>query len=569
MPQELSAGPVTLLQLLRNEREYVSPLFQRRYVWTSKQIEQLWKDVDEILEGRESARFLGALVLEVKSSGVAFQPDSSWIVDGQQRMTTLYVSLLEIARLAEAGGDSDLAASIFRQYIFNQDGAHQNRPKLTPTLPDYRQFNGLFDGLSGVSPRLKPAFGDEVGSLSVAYRHIAREVKRRVFHEKAYSPELARLVSSALLQRLKFVQINLGDAEDPHQVFDSLNAQGVRLENKDLIRNIVFQRLADAPGDAEALYNGQWLPFEQELGARLDDYFFPFALIAKPSATKSTLLATLRDRWSALEPSEILADLKGYVPAFLALVEADESRVARYESDAVKLAVRRLQRMNSPSSVLPFSMRLLRGYENGEIDEASAEGSLRLIESFLVRRAVAGFEPTGLHALFKDLWSETKGKPELVVATIDRSATIQFPRDEQFAEDVRTKPLYGRRLARYVLAEYERGLLGGDPFPEIDLTIDHVMPQTLTTVWKGVVSQDDHEALKDTWANLVPLSGAANSEKGQMSWDDARAYFQSETVFKTTKRLAQANDTWDADAIRARADSLAQWAVQRWPRSMS
>ena len=293
MSQELSAGPVTLLQLLRNEREYVSPLFQRRYVWTAAQIEQLWKDVDEILEGRESARFLGALVLEVKSSGVAFQPDSSWIVDGQQRITTLYLSLLEIARQAEFSNDEELATSMYRQYLFNQDGYHQNRPKITPTLPDYRQFNGLFDGLRGVSPRLKPAFGEENGSLSVAAKQIAREVKRHIYEGKAYSISKAREVSSALLQKLKFVQINLGDAEDPHQVFDSLNAQGVRLENKDLIRNIIFQRLADDPGAAEALYNGQWLPFEQELANRLDDYFFPFALIAKPSATKSTLLSTL------------------------------------------------------------------------------------------------------------------------------------------------------------------------------------------------------------------------------------------------------------------------------------
>lgn len=566
MAQELSAGPVTLLQLLRNEREYVSPLFQRRYVWTVKQIEQLWKDVDEILEGRESARFLGALVLEVKSSGVAFQPDSSWIVDGQQRMTTLYMSLLEIARCAELNSDHELAASLYRQYLFNQDGQHQNKPKVTPTLPDYRQFNGLFSGLTGVSPRLKPAYGDETGSLHTASRKISSEVKRRIFEDKNYSPSKARDVSGVLLQKLKFVQINLGDSEDPHQVFDSLNAQGVRLENKDLIRNIVFQRLADDPGSAEALYNGQWLPFEQELGANLDDYFFPFALIAKPTATKSTLLSTLRDRWASLEPHEIMSDLRTFVPAFLAITDSDESRLDRYESDALKVAIKRLNLMNAPSSIYPFVMQVLINYENGTLSELDALGSLRIVESFLVRRAIAGFEPTGLHALYKDLWSQTFGVPVNVIGVIDRSATIQYPKDEQFINDIKQKPLYGRRMAKYILAEYERGLLGGDPFPDIDLTIDHVMPQTLTPAWRGVVSQEDHDSLKDTWANLVPLSGAANSEKGQMTWSDARVYFQSETVFKTTKRLAQSNENWDTDAIKQRAESLAHWAVQRWPR---
>src|SRR5262249_2398222 len=154
---------------------------------------------------------------------------------------------------------------------------------------------------------------------------------------------------STLLEKLKFVQIVLGDEQDPHQVFDSLNAQGVRLENKDLIRNIVFQRLADRPIEAEALYNGKWIPFDQELGTSLDGYFSPSALVPRSAVTKSTLLSTLRGRWAGWTPDSIVDDLRVYVPPFKALTaDSQQFRDSLTHSQPINELVSRLHRMPVP-----------------------------------------------------------------------------------------------------------------------------------------------------------------------------------------------------------------------------
>ncbi len=58
----------------------------------------------------------------------------------------------------------------------------------------------------------------------------------------------------------------------------------------------------------------------------------------------------------------------------------------------------------------------------------------------------------------------------------------------------------------------------------------------------------------------------ANAEKGRKPWAEVRGYFNTETVFKTTKRLAQQHDHWNAVSIRERAAQLALWAVARWPK---
>lgn len=564
----LDAGAVTLLQLFKGEREYVSPLFQRQYVWGKKEIEALLDGVDQILEKSESERFLGALVLEVKSAGMAFKPDSAWIVDGQQRLTTLYLALLEMAKVAQKNSANDLASLLFEQYIFNQGGQYKNRPKVQPTLIDFRQFNTLFAGIDKPKPVLYPDFGLPTGSLVTAAAVLNKGIRDRCFVNDIFSTERATELVSALLEKLAFVQIILGEEHDAHQVFDSLNSQGIRLENKDLIRNVVFQKLSDNPEGAQQIYQGKWIPLEESLGTRFDGYFFPFALVHKPSTTKSNLLHTLREKWKSLEAYEIIEDLKTHINTFNAL-SAEELAACHSltGSSSINAAMVNLNRMNAPTSVYSFVFRLIDSYKHDVIPENSVTTILQMLESFLVRRAFAGFEPTGLHAVFKNLWEETNGDPQKFLAVIDKNPTVRYPSDEDFASDVKVRPLYGRRLQQYILWEYERGLGGGDVAADsVKLTVDHVMPQTLTAEWSTEVSESDHEKLKHVWANLVPLSGPTNSEKGQKSWLAVRAFFQTETIFKSTKRLAQVTEHWNADSIKARGEELAAWALARWPK---
>lgn len=153
------------------------------------------------------------------------------------------------------------------------------------------------------------------------------------------------------------------------------------------------------------------------------------------------------------------------------------------------------------------------------------------------------------------------------MAVIAKNQTIRFPDDAEFGRAIRTEPLYRRTILRYVLMEYELGLVGGDaPPPTADLSADHVVPQKLTDGWKKVFSSAEHDEIVDTWANLVPLSTKVNSEKQRRDWNDVRGIFQSETYYRTTKRLAKEHETWTIDNVRDRADALTAWAIKRWPK---
>ena len=81
----------------------------------------------------------------------------------------------------------------------------------------------------------------------------------------------------------------------------------------------------------------------------------------------------------------------------------------------------------------------------------------------------------------------------MFVDEIDKQYTIKFPDDSQFTHDIKNNPPYGKRLAKYILEEYEIGLLGGDTYtsPET-FSIDHIMPQTLPTTWRPHVDTKEH-----------------------------------------------------------------------------
>ncbi len=317
MPKdELKATDATLQGLLEGERLYLAPILQRRFVWTRKELDELWDDIDQIMQGVDKSRFLGALVLQHRSGGLAFEPNTYWIIDGQQRLTTLYLLLLVVVELSEQRGRTKRLAADLQQVLLNQSNQHKNEPKLRPTNSDLRQFGDVLKQVESVTIAIPEAVGHYLGRLRNMHEMLRGDLEQRLEEEgSSYLSRLADLV----LMKLKFVQILTSDDENPHQVFDRLNNAGQRLQIVDLVRNAVFQKFGGRVADQETFYNTSWKPFEDEMDEAIDGYFFPFALIHKPSTTQAQVFGDLKARWRNVSAPDILEELKRYVPEYLAL----------------------------------------------------------------------------------------------------------------------------------------------------------------------------------------------------------------------------------------------------------
>ena len=72
-----------------NEPMYI-PDIQRDYAWDRDEIQALWKDITDLINinGTQptAIHFMGVIVMYIEDS-------KKWVLDGQQRLTTLYMML--------------------------------------------------------------------------------------------------------------------------------------------------------------------------------------------------------------------------------------------------------------------------------------------------------------------------------------------------------------------------------------------------------------------------------------------------------------------------------------------
>src|SRR6185312_1458736 len=120
------------------------PVFQREYRWGQKQLTRMMEEIDFIIEGRDDSRFLGAIIA-VKRNSNPSKPQVFEIVDGQQRLTTLYLIVLAAAYTLAVNNHTEDAKGIINKYIYNDWYELGTNTKLLPSFKDRIQFKNILN----------------------------------------------------------------------------------------------------------------------------------------------------------------------------------------------------------------------------------------------------------------------------------------------------------------------------------------------------------------------------------------------------------------------------------------
>ena len=316
----LSGEAVSVRELFTTaDRRLKAPEFQRTYVWRSSgnnaQIPRFWDDLETLRDeggtdddSRDSL-FLGALVLQIVEPAKGAQVPLNSIIDGQQRILTVYLILTAIAEAFQDVGNDDAAAALESEYLLVRTGTHKDRPRVEPTLTDSKQFRAIMSCLENPTPKFtKPGYGYETHHLSRAWQEVRGRVRKLCSQNSELSNQLLEELRDDVVERLEFVEITLGIHHDPHEVYERLNTAGEPLKVIDLVRNGVFLAVGGDSDAAEDIYAQHWEPFESELGLEhRDKFFFPYALIRNSSSTKASGIPTPKgllgigrsDQWGA------------------------------------------------------------------------------------------------------------------------------------------------------------------------------------------------------------------------------------------------------------------------------
>jgi uncharacterized protein with ParB-like and HNH nuclease domain/alkylated DNA nucleotide flippase Atl1 len=562
--RQVQVRETNLKQLVQGEKQFRVPLWQRQYTWRIADHRLLWRDVMEQyaragdgITASQSGHFLGSVVLSPvasAASGVA----SYLIVDGQQRLTTLMLILCAV-RDAAAKTDAQAIERYDELYLINKFQQGETRFRLAPTQADRPSFFACVT-------RSGDAGGQD--PIGQAYRFFRSHVELLDSDEEPL--DLDRL-TAVVVERLAVVDITTAQGDNAHRIFQSLNATGVGLTQADLLRNLIFMLL---PSRSEEVYDEAWQPMERLIG------FDNLEGLARVDLQRRGIDVAVDDVFRRHQ--DRLESMPGGEEAVEEFVQDLALRARHYQrlidpstehDEELRAGLLRLRRWGAQTSY-PALMAAYDLRERGLLPMEGMREVVSYIESFLVRRQLAGIPTNALNKLFVQFVEQLpqdEGFPEVLRQELSRQRRY-WPGDEQLREAIRTRPFYfsGRGPQRKIILERLEQSYGHPEhidFETANLTVEHVLPQTLSEEWRehiaslGQDPDEVHQSLAHTLGNLTLT--AFNGKLSNNPFERKRQIY-SGSHLELNRALAEQH-IWGRDEILARANELADHAIAIWP----
>jgi uncharacterized protein with ParB-like and HNH nuclease domain len=541
----LQASETKLRQLIEGTKQFVVPLFQRPYTWSEKHWKTLWADVlEQVRHGDGRPHFFGSIVTTPAKSvpqGVA----KYILIDGQQRITTTQVLLATIRDAAAAHGDAKLRDRIDGQYLKNayEDGDEQF--KLLPTQDDRPVFRAIVQR------------GDPCdGRLHACYQFFHSRVAR-------LGAKDLEAVHLAVVDRLSLVSITCDEHDNPHLIFESLNAKGEKLTPADLIRNFLLMRVH--VGDQDRLYRSHWLPIQQSLGDDLTEFVRHYLMKEGRILKEADVYFELKDRLANASPAQtetLLRDMHRHGTYYARLLEPE-----REGDGAVAERLDRIRRLKV-TVAYPFLLRVFDARDAGSLSREQLLMTLDILEALLIRRSICNLPTNQLRRMLPPVFDAAGGVgPGFIDGLREQLGGRRCPDDETFAAALAAEPLYStaekNARLRLILERLEASFEHKEPADPSTATIEHILPQTLTDEWRLELG-DDPDA---QWTELVQTLGnltltGYNPELSNLPFRDKKPVLVA-SHYELNRQLSEV-DRWTPDAIRARGRALAKRAVKIW-----
>jgi uncharacterized protein with ParB-like and HNH nuclease domain len=275
MPNE-NVGNKSFRELFNQNVQFVIPFFQRGYAWEKRQWDVLFQDIeeqilneaDDIEDIKNYELFFGSIVVaEMAESTEEFR--KYIVIDGQQRITTIYLLL-------------SIIYHVFKKKTAQSQGAINHINDLTYIIQNKKSNPGeylrmkIYSSKGDRLPTYKIVFNDEPKDKLYSDIQLYRKGENNIDKFKDYCekylkdekyisvPNLWKLCL-ALLDSLKIVWIPLKATDDQQAIFESLNDKGMPLSAAELLCNYIFKPIISANEDYEKLHNEKWIFVQKDI----------------------------------------------------------------------------------------------------------------------------------------------------------------------------------------------------------------------------------------------------------------------------------------------------------------
>ena len=539
----MQAKETKLQDIIEGTKQYVIPLFQRTYSWTNKEWEVLWKDLIELCEAENPrTHFIGSIV-NMPTVSVPEGVAKYLLIDGQQRLTTIFILLTLLRNKARESQRQDFAEEVNNTLLVNPYKKDNDFFKLMPTQVDRDIYKNIING----------KVNETESQLTRAYTFFEKKLRQvSLEHDK-----LKKIITSYF----SVVSIVLDTDDNPYLVFESLNAKGRPLTQADLIRNYFFMRIhIDNQDD---IYSNYWQPMQTALNDSLTEYIRHYLMRDGSIIKQNDVYYALKEKVSSANAIDYLKELQKYSVYYQRLLYPE----LEPEEDLQKYFLR-LNRIEV-TTAYPLLLNFYGNYAAGTMNKADFIAILKTLENYLIRRFVCNVPTNQLNKIFPAVY------PLLVTKHQDNHAEgvkeiLQgrgYPKDTEFYARFKETKFYGagdRQIkTKLILETIEESFAHKEAVPFDNLTIEHVMPQTLSVWWQNHIGEDweeTHELFLHTIGNLTLT--AYNTE---MSNDDftTKKKTYNDSHLGLNKYFSPI-PSWTRTEIERRAEALAKQALVIW-----
>lgn len=540
--------------LIRSGVKFIIPKFQRDYSWDVEQWDDLWQDIEAMLE-EKSDHYMGYLVLQ-SSNG-----KDSLIIDGQQRFTTITIIILAaikaIQKLIEKGEEvtenEQRIKTLKNTYIGNVD----------PVSLEY-------DNILVLNRNNDTYYKDyivKLGELRLRNTSYTEKLMKKCF--EWYEHKLVDRYNSGkeyaefityLVDNLYFTIIRVSNEMNAFKVFETLNARGVQLSSADLLKNYLFSLVdnsSDYPDRINTLEE-KWSSLTKNIQAeKLPDFIRYYWNSKNKTVRSNDLFKAIRDNVkTGADVFNVINEMLGYSDVYMALKNPNDELWQGDRSLMENIELLNVFNLKQPYSLLMTAFKVL-----------DQEAFARLLNDVIVvgfrYSVICGKNPNDIERVYNSIAISIFGNKQydralLMPVYVTDQEFIPIFNQRSFVDNARNN-----KIIKYILGKIER-FKGGhheiNLLSELD-TIEHILPQSPGEEWGD--DNYDFDSLIYRLGNLCLLEKNINKEIENKPYS-VKIQKYVESAFITTKSIPEHYSNWSRESINSRQVQMGACAKSIW-----
>jgi hypothetical protein len=299
--------------ILNAPSQYAIPVYQRDYKWGKEEALDLIDDLRSYQPPADENLFLGNIILEPAKD------KRTYVVDGQQRLTTILLLLVACRMRAKELHHEDLAQTILQKVSFIDSTTAESKGCRLIASDSVREvfefiskgsWDGKFPPMVGKKPVKRQA-----NRLKPIYDYFHSVVSN--LDKDGLSKFLFSIYNSIV------IRIDIESEIDALSVFERTNARGMELEISDLLKNYLFAKKVEG---IEALW-GQIVENSGGTILRMLKYFF---VSKKGYVLKPQLYNKLKGYAAEVGPETLTQELVDFSQFYQTTKNPNETVVKAY-----------------------------------------------------------------------------------------------------------------------------------------------------------------------------------------------------------------------------------------------